>query len=238
MGVARRRRAHGGTGRRPGRPAKHEAPRLTRERVLRAALRQVDRRGVESLSMRRLAADLGVMPSALYTYVRDKSDLLRGIVQIVIDEVAIPASSGAVWQQEILQLCAALRTGLLRHPHIVTARGFREVFPFGFLSFTVELGRRLHEAGFRDRDTVDVLFALFYATIGFVTMEVARSERGVGTRREDFRKYVAEMVAPDMLPRTFEMVPLVVGVDLTVAFERAVLAMLDGFASARQVEPD
>lgn len=187
--------------------------------------------------MRRLAADLGVTPNALYSYVRDKGDLLRGVVQLVIDEVAIPECDEGEWQQQVLQLCAALRAGLLRHPHIVTARGFREVFPFGFLSFAAELGRRLHDAGFRDRDDVEILFALFYATVGFVTMEVARSERGLPTRSGAFRRHLADLVAPEMLPLAVEMVPLVLGVDLTAAFERAILAMLHGFAAARPAEP-
>ncbi|NUU22067.1 MAG: TetR family transcriptional regulator [Streptomycetaceae bacterium] len=59
---------------------------LSREAVLAAALDVVDREGLEALSMRRLAADLGVEPMALYHHASSKEGLLDGLVERVFDE--------------------------------------------------------------------------------------------------------------------------------------------------------
>ena len=56
---------------------------LTRERVLRRAIRIADKDGIESLSMRKLAQALGVEAMSLYNHVANKEDLLDGMVDIV-----------------------------------------------------------------------------------------------------------------------------------------------------------
>jgi AcrR family transcriptional regulator len=65
-------------------------PALTRERVLRVAIDLADRGGIASLSMRRLASALGVEAMSLYHHVANKDDLLAGIVDIVVGEIALP----------------------------------------------------------------------------------------------------------------------------------------------------
>ena len=57
---------------------------LTRERVVSAAVELADREGIESISMRRLAQELGVEAMSLYTHVRSKNDLLSGVAGAVI----------------------------------------------------------------------------------------------------------------------------------------------------------
>jgi len=71
--------------------------RLSRDRVLRAALAHADAGGLEALSMRKLADELGVAPMALYRHVANKDDLIDGMVDIVFSEVGLPAS-GADWK--------------------------------------------------------------------------------------------------------------------------------------------
>ena len=61
---------------------------LTRERVLNAAIVLADTGGIDSLSMRRLAQDLGVKAMSLYNHVADKDDILDGIVDLVFAEIA------------------------------------------------------------------------------------------------------------------------------------------------------
>ena len=57
---------------------------LSRDLVLRTAVTMADRDGIESLSMRRLAQALGVVPMALYKHVANKEELLDGITDAVI----------------------------------------------------------------------------------------------------------------------------------------------------------
>jgi AcrR family transcriptional regulator len=90
-------------------------PTLTRERVLRAAISLADRDGIESLSMRNLGQKLGVEAMSLYNHVRNKGDLLDGMVDVVFGEIDLPPS-GAHWRTAMRQRALSVRQVLLRHP--------------------------------------------------------------------------------------------------------------------------
>jgi AcrR family transcriptional regulator len=88
---------------------------LTRERVLRAAVDVADRGGLEALSMRKLGQELGVDAMALYRHVRDKDDLLDGVVEVVVGEIERPEPGGP-WKTVLRQHAMAARGVMLRHP--------------------------------------------------------------------------------------------------------------------------
>lgn len=88
--------------------------RLNRERVLRAAVGLADSSGVESLSMRKLAAELGVVPMALYKHVANKEELLDGMVDILISEIE-PPLTGAHWKVAVRHRVLSARRVLQRH---------------------------------------------------------------------------------------------------------------------------
>jgi AcrR family transcriptional regulator len=90
-------------------------PTLTRERVLDAAVEFADREGIDALSMRRLAPQLGVETMSLYTHVNSKDDLLDGIVEVVVGEIPIRRSR-AGWKVSLRALVLSARRALLRHP--------------------------------------------------------------------------------------------------------------------------
>ena len=60
---------------------------LSRDRVLRAAIELADERGIESLTMRTLAQELGVEAMSLYNHVANKEEILDGMVDTVMDEI-------------------------------------------------------------------------------------------------------------------------------------------------------
>jgi len=88
---------------------------LTKERILRAAVALADEVGVESLSMRRLAQELGVVPMALYKHVANKDDLFDGMIDIVVGEID-PPIEGADWKRTMRERILSARRALLRHP--------------------------------------------------------------------------------------------------------------------------
>jgi AcrR family transcriptional regulator len=88
---------------------------LSRERVLRAAVALADRGGVELLSMRNLAEQLGVVPMALYKHVSNKEEMLDGMVDVVVGEIDPPAA-GNDWKKAVRQRILSARRALLRHP--------------------------------------------------------------------------------------------------------------------------
>jgi AcrR family transcriptional regulator len=88
---------------------------LTRERILRAAIDLADRGGIEALSMRKLGQELGVEAMALYRHVRDKNDLLDGVVDLVVGEIE-PQPAGEDWKATLRAQAMAARATMLRHP--------------------------------------------------------------------------------------------------------------------------
>ena len=88
---------------------------LTTERVLQAAVELADREGVGSLSMRRLARELGVEAMSLYHHVAGKQALLDGMVDIVFGEIELP-SDEADWKTAMRRRAVSAREVLARHP--------------------------------------------------------------------------------------------------------------------------
>jgi AcrR family transcriptional regulator len=87
---------------------------LSRDRVLRAAVALADDAGIESLNMRRLAQELGVVPMALYKHVANKDQLLDGMVDVIVGEISPPVH-GADWKSAVRQRILSARAALLRH---------------------------------------------------------------------------------------------------------------------------
>lgn len=88
---------------------------LSKDRVLHAAVALADHAGIESLSMRKLAEELGVVPMALYKHVANKEELLDGMIDVVVSEID-PILSGADWRRAVRQRILSARQALLRHP--------------------------------------------------------------------------------------------------------------------------
>ena len=88
---------------------------LSRDAVLEAAITFADERGLETLSMRKLAEGLGVEAMSLYNHVTNKDDLLDGMIDVVVGEI-LPPSSGADWKQAMRRRAISAHEMLLRHP--------------------------------------------------------------------------------------------------------------------------
>jgi len=83
--------------------------------VLRAAITLADEGGIEALSMRKLAKELGVEAMSLYNHVANKDEILDGIIDVVAAEADLP-SDGADWKNAIRQSATSIRDVFLRHP--------------------------------------------------------------------------------------------------------------------------
>ena len=88
---------------------------LSRERLLQTAVRLADQGGIESLSMRKLAQELGVQAMSLYNHVANKDDLLDGIVDIVVSEMEVP-DHRVDWQTAMRRRAISAHAVLLLHP--------------------------------------------------------------------------------------------------------------------------
>ena len=88
---------------------------LSKERVLDAAVALADEGGVDALSMRRIAQELGVVPMALYKHVANKNELLDGMIDALVREIDPPAAD-ADWKTAVRLRVLSARCMLLRHP--------------------------------------------------------------------------------------------------------------------------
>lgn len=87
---------------------------LTRERVLRTAMALADEGGLESVTMRRLARELGVEAMSLYHHVANKDDLLDGMIDRVFAEIDLPSGEHD-WKTAMRQRALSAREVLSRH---------------------------------------------------------------------------------------------------------------------------
>lgn len=98
---------------------------LTRERVVAAALRILDRDGLEGLTMRALGRELGVDPMAVYYHVPNKAALLDGVVEAVWSELELPEWGGGPWQVQLERIARAMRETLRAHPNALPVMATR-----------------------------------------------------------------------------------------------------------------
>ncbi|GAA2647590.1 MULTISPECIES: TetR/AcrR family transcriptional regulator [Nonomuraea] len=89
---------------------------LTLQEILGTALRLIDAGGVESLSMRKLAAELDVNPMSLYHHVANKTELIRTVCLNVAPTLQPPADDGAPWPDQLRALAHAYRRLARTHP--------------------------------------------------------------------------------------------------------------------------
>jgi AcrR family transcriptional regulator len=120
---------------------------LSRERVLRAALRLADAGGLEQLSMRKLAQELGVKAMSLYNHVASKDDLLDGMVDWVVGEIEVPDLT-MDWQVAMRRRAISAHQVLLRHPWAAMAILSRINVGPSMLRYVDKTLGCLHQAGF------------------------------------------------------------------------------------------
>jgi AcrR family transcriptional regulator len=139
---------------------------LSRQQVIAAAIELADRDGIESISMRRLAQELGVEAMSLYTHVRNKDDLLDGMTDAVISEIPLTAGE-AGWKTSLRQVALAARTVMLRHtwaPRTVETRTTPGPAALGYVNAVIGI---LREGGFTIAQAHHALHILGSRVLGF-----------------------------------------------------------------------
>ena len=139
---------------------------LSRDRILERAVEIADADGIEALTMRRLADDLGFEAMSLYRHVKNKDDVLNGIVDVVLAEIESPATAGE-WDEAIRRSAISATHAFARHgwaTDLINSPG--RVRP-ARLAYMNELLGRLREAGFSADTTYTAYHALDAHIFGF-----------------------------------------------------------------------
>ena len=140
---------------------------LTRERVVQEALAVIAQDGVEALTMRGLAARLGIVPGAVYRHVRNKQQLQDLVLDGVLAEVDVHLDLSLVWTEQLKLLAHRLRQVLEAHPGVAGILKTRDPLgPHSLVLAEAFLGP-LQTAGFGNREAGLAFFLLVDYTIGF-----------------------------------------------------------------------
>jgi len=146
---------------------------LTRDKIVQAALRVMDAEGLEAVSMRRVAREVGVEAMSLYHHVADKEDLLQGVCDRIMASFVFPASGGS-WAERMKAGAREWRRLLQAHPDIMRlfalTHGPAPTSPESLQPTEFAL-RLIRDAGITDRDTVQAFHAFGGYIQGFVMME-------------------------------------------------------------------
>jgi AcrR family transcriptional regulator len=150
---------------------------LSRERVLQAAVRLADEGGIESLTMRKLAGALGVEAMSLYNHVANKDDLVDGIVDLVVSEIDLPATTED-WETAIREYAISAHEALLRHPwacSLVMSPTTTRTMRTARLQYMEWLLGRLRGAGFSPELTYHAYHTLDSHILGFTLWQLGHS---------------------------------------------------------------
>lgn len=228
-------------------PRSRQAP-LSRDRVLAAAVDLADAEGVAALTMRRLAADLGVEAMALYHHLANKEAVLDGVVERVVEEIRAavadlgPAGPEQDWRATLRGWFLAARAVMLRHPWAPGLFVSRARVPAALYPYYDQILGTLVGGGFSYRIAHRALHAFGSMTLGFTQEVFTAPAAGAGADRQTaddapdpMADSMAEMAAA--LPHLTAMVehefhaaedPTLGWCDSQVEFEFTLDLILDG----------
>lgn len=156
-------------------PSQPSRDALSRERVLKAAVRIADEQGLAALTMRGLARELGVEGASLYYYVSKKDDILDAILDAAVAEMRLPSPDGD-WKAAIRAAAISANEALLRHPwaaNLLLTGG--RVSPARLRQIDAILGC-LHQAGFSGHLLDRAYHALDSHIMGFTLWQLGISQ--------------------------------------------------------------
>jgi AcrR family transcriptional regulator len=218
---------------RGGRPVR--AP-LSREAIVDAAFRVVDRDGAEALSMRRVAQELGTGAASLYWHVDNKDALINLMIDRVAGEVGLPEPDPSRWQEQLREWLLEVREVFERHPGIaVLTLGRIPVGPnvLSWAEWTLAL---LRGAGIPDRIAAFAgdLLGLYLGATGYEATLPAPSAGGEPVSAEEstamVRGYFASL-PPDQFPNVLATLDELFSGGPEERFELGLDVILRGLAS-------
>lgn len=171
-------------------PNSHVREPLSRERVLQCAVGIADTHGMAAVTMRAIAAELGVKPMSLYYYVANKGALLDGLIDIVFNEVELPTATGR-WEAAMRVRAHSVRRALGRHPWAIGLLESRTEPGLATLRHHNATLGLLRQAGFSI-----ALSAHAYALIDSYVYGFALQENSLPFTGDGDDDDVAEIVAP------------------------------------------
>jgi TetR/AcrR family transcriptional regulator, tetracycline repressor protein len=178
-------------------------PQLTRQRVVAEALTVIAKDGAQTLTMRTLAARLGVVPGALYHHVRNKEQLQDLVLDGVLAEIDCHLDPSQPWTEQLKLLAHRLRQVLERHPGVAGILKTRDPLGPHSLALAEAFLAPLQAAGFPGREAGLAFFLLIDYTVGFAVSSPRTSINEQRVRDTAIRAQLHEFfrsLPPDRFP--------------------------------------
>lgn len=202
--------------------------RLTRDKIVGAALAIMDAEGLEGVTMRRVGRELGVEAMSLYNHVEDKDALLDGVCEQVMRGFSFPPHASD-WTVEARALARSFRRVLRSHPNVITLFSQHTGRMLSFDAFRpMEAALScLRRAGLSEHETAQAYRMLGGFIFGFALMEVGQ-QFGKDLPEGMTPEQVAQMLPPDELPTTGALLAELANCNPDVDFEYGLDLMIRG----------
>jgi AcrR family transcriptional regulator len=207
--------------RRPGRE-----PRFTRDELARRALAILDAQGTEGLTMRALAAELGMGTMALYRYFPSKRELMDAAVEIAAPQIELPEPGAGDWKQQLGSLARELFDAGVRHPSLARERFGRPLMTPAAMRVTEAAIALLLRAGLSNNEAVAAFKALLLFALGAAAAAASESKPEVREQASSRHTGAPAAELPAMAAVAEEFTAALGG---DQAFELGLAALLDGF---------
>ncbi|RGD57796.1 TetR/AcrR family transcriptional regulator [Kitasatospora xanthocidica] len=210
-------------------------PALTREALAQAALRVLERDGLAGLSMRKVAAEVGVKAASLYWHVRNKQELLDLLTDAVMGSAEPPPREGD-WREQFHAYCWRYRRLLLGTRDAAKVVAGRLAPGPNLLGLMEDQLDRLRAAGFTDADAAMASYLLGAFVQGFVLQEqspISASEV-LGTSRRDIADAAGDLfraLPAETFPNLVDLAGDLTEPNMDARFEFGVQRILDGLAA-------
>ncbi|WP_207939013.1 TetR/AcrR family transcriptional regulator [Actinomadura darangshiensis] len=182
-------------------------PRISRTEIIDTARRIVDEEGVERLTMRRLAGEIGSTPMALYHHVRDKDELLLLLLDDYAARMMRKPGLPAEPRERVVVVAAAIRAVLAPCPWIAEVLTADDLMSESALWFVEQILDGLAECGLSPERAVHGYRAIWYYTAGEIIVRAAAARRRAGDDRPTYRDRVFAGLDGTELPRLAEVAP-------------------------------
>lgn len=212
---------------------RRERPKLSRDRVLEAAVAVADAGGIGGLTIRSLAQELGVKPMSVYYHVANKEEILDGIVDHVFSQIDLP-SAGGDWRAEMRKRAESARRVLRRHSWAIGLMESRtSPGPATLRHHNAVLGT-LRAAGFSVEMTAHAYALLDSYIYGFAIQEASLPFEGPDSVAQVSEAIMARFASGEY-PHMVEMATEYTnqgGYDFGNEFEFGLTLILDGLSPA------
>jgi TetR/AcrR family transcriptional regulator, tetracycline repressor protein len=205
---------------------------LTPQTVIERALVLADSEGLEAVTIRRLAKELGVTPMALYWHFRSKDELLDGMAARLFEEIDLSVDASARWQDQLRALLGSMLGVLRAHPFSAILLSTRTASSEGSLRATEVVLDILGRGGFSPAEATQIARHALSTVTNLVSGEpgvVVREESGemIDARRR--ARLFLESLPPERYPHLVESAgPLSEGVDPDIYFAFGLDLLLAG----------